>query len=165
MNTLAVAILACVTAQRASEVWLARRNTERLLATGGVEHGANHYPVMVALHAAWLLILWWLAPVREVSLPLLALYAACQVLRLWILATLGARWTTRIITVPGERLVARGPFRFIRHPNYALVAIEVPLLPLVFNLMAVAAIFAVLNLAMLAWRIGVENRALGYARS
>ena len=165
MNMLAVAILVLVPAQRASEVWLARRNTERLLAAGGVEHGANHYPVMVALHAAWLLILWWLAPVREVSLPLLALYAACQVFRLWILVTLGARWTTRIITVPGERLVARGPFRFIRHPNYALVAIEVPLLPLVFNLVAVAAIFAVLNLAMLAWRIGVENRALGYARS
>ena len=160
MNTLAVVLLAFVTMQRLSELLIAQRNTTALLKQGGVEHGASHYPVMVALHGAWLAGLWWFAVAQPVSLSLLSLYGLCQVFRIWILASLGRRWTTRIITLPGERLVARGPYRFIRHPNYALVAIEIPLLPLVFGLWEFAALFGFLNLAILAWRIREENAAL-----
>lgn len=157
---LGLAILLFVTLQRLSELVIARRNTVRLLKAGGIEWGANHYPVMVALHVTWLAGLWLLAPGRDISTFLLAPFALCQIFRLWILATLGQRWTTRIITVPGETLVMRGPYRLVRHPNYLLVAVEVPLLPLVFGLWTFALLFGVLNLAMLAWRIRVENQAL-----
>ena len=160
MNTLAVAVLCVVTLQRLSEVLIANRNTARLRAMGGIETGASHYPVMVALHVAWLAGLWFLATAQPVSLLLLALYGGLQLFRLWILLSLGNRWTTRIITVPGETLVRRGPYRFIRHPNYVLVALEIPLLPLVFGLWELALFFGLLNLAMLAWRIRIENRAL-----
>lgn len=160
MNTLAVAVLSLVTVQRLSELIIARRNTTRLLAMGGVETGAAHYPVMVSLHAAWLAGLWFFAVSQPVSLSLLALYGVAQLFRLWILLSLGSRWTTRIITIPGETLVARGPYRFMRHPNYALVATEIPLLPMVFGLWVYALVFAVLNAAMLAWRIRSENAAL-----
>lgn len=160
MNTLAVIVLALVTLQRLSELLIARRNTARLLAKGGIEAGASHYPVMVSLHAAWLAGLWFFAISQPVSMPLLGLYGLTQLFRVWILRSLGSRWTTRIITVPGETLVARGPYRFMRHPNYALVATEIPLLPLVFGLWAYALVFAALNFAMLAWRIRIENTAL-----
>lgn len=160
MNTLAVAVLSLVTVQRLSELIIARRNTTRLLAIGGVETGAAHYPVMVSLHAAWLAGLWFFAVSQPVSLSLLALYGVAQLFRLWILLSLGSRWTTRIITIPGETLVARGPYRFMRHPNYVLVATEIPLLPMVFGLWVYALVFAALNAAMLAWRIRSENAAL-----
>lgn len=160
MNTLAVIVLTLVTLQRLSELLIARRNTARLLAVGGVETGASHYPVMVSLHAAWLAGLWFFAVSQPVSLSLLALYGVAQLFRLWILLSLGKRWTTRIITVPGETLVARGPYRFMHHPNYALVAVEIPLLPMVFGMWVYALVFAALNAAMLAWRIRSENAAL-----
>jgi methyltransferase len=116
---------------------------------------------MVALHASWLICLWWFGWNNPVVWGLLAAYAALQLFRVWILATLGRRWTTRIITVPGETLVARGPYRFVKHPNYLLVLLEMPLLPLALNLPWLAVIFGLLNVAMLAWRIRVENAALG----
>lgn len=163
MNTLATVVLVLVTLQRLSELVIARRNTARLLALGGIETGATHYPVMVALHAAWLVGLWIFATSLQPVVPLLLIYFAAQLFRLWILVSLGRRWTTRIITVPGETLVARGPYKYIRHPNYLLVAIEIPLLPLVFGLWEFAMFFAVLNFAMLAWRIRSENAALAAA--
>jgi methyltransferase len=154
-------VLALVTLQRLSEVVIATSNTRALIAKGGVETGAAHYPVMVALHASWLACLWWFGWNNPVVWGLLAAYAALQLFRVWILATLGRRWTTRIITVPGETLVARGPYRFVKHPNYLLVLLEMPLLPLALNLPWLAVIFGLLNVAMLAWRIRVENAALG----
>lgn len=160
MSMLPVLVLALVTLQRASEVLIARRNTKVLLVMGGVEWGAAHYPVMVTLHAAWLAALWIWGHSAELSVSLLLAYGMAQVFRLWILLSLGGRWTTRIITVPGERLVTRGPYRYMRHPNYALVAVEMPLLPLVFGLWELALVFGLLNLAMLAWRLRVENDAL-----
>jgi methyltransferase len=163
--TATLIILALVTLQRLSELVIARRNTAALLARGAVEHGAAHYPVMVLLHASWVLGLWWLGWSAEIIWPLMALYLVLQGFRLWILASLGRRWTTRILTVPGETLVARGPYRFMRHPNYALVLLEVPLLPLAFGLTGFAVLFGVLNIAMLAWRIRIENAALQPARA
>lgn len=160
--TASVIILALVTLQRLSELVIARRNTADLLAKGAIETGASHYPVMVALHASWLIGLWMFGWNQPVHWPLFALYLVLQAGRVWVLATLGRRWTTRIITVPNESLVARGPYKFIRHPNYAVVAVEMPLLPLVFGLTWYAILFGALNLAMLAWRISIENRALGH---
>ena len=115
--TLAVVVLALVTAQRIGELVLAERNTRQLRRQGAVETGAGHYPLIVALHAAWLLGLWVLAWDRPVNLPLLAVFVALQTARVWVIATLGSRWTTRIITLPGAPLVRKGPYRFLSHPN------------------------------------------------
>jgi methyltransferase len=164
MVTTAAIILALVTLQRLSELIIAKRNTARLRAKGAVEHGASHYPVMVLLHASWLLGLWWFGWNATIIWPLMVAYIALQGFRIWILATLGSRWTTRILTVPNETLVARGPYRFMRHPNYALVLLEVPLLPLALGLNAFAVLYCILNIAMLAWRIRIENAALKSAR-
>ena len=161
--SLAVLILALVTLQRLAELPWATANTKRLLAAGGKEVAASHYPLIVLVHVAWLATLWWLAPERSVSLPLLAAFALVEVGRIWVLATLGRRWTTRIIAVPGETLVARGPYRFVDHPNYVVVALEIALLPLIFGLWQVALVFSLLNAAVLWVRIRAENRALGRA--
>jgi methyltransferase len=157
---LSILILAFVTLQRLGELVLARRNTRRLLARGGVETGAAHYPIIVGLHAAWLAGLWWLAWDEPVSPLWLALFALLQALRVWVIATLGERWTTRIITLPGEPLVARGPFRFLPHPNYAVVAAEIAVLPLVFGLEGYALAFSLLNASVLWVRIRTESGAL-----
>lgn len=156
----AYAVMAFVTLQRLSELVIAKRNTARLLAAGAREVGAEHYPVMVALHTAWLAVLWFTVGDRTISLPLLGVFAVLQLMRVWVLATLGPRWTTRIIVTPEAPLVRRGPFRFLRHPNYMVVTAEIAVLPLTFGLVWVALLFTVLNAAMLAVRIGAENRAL-----
>ena len=161
----AVAILALVTLQRLAELHLATRNTRRLLAQGAVEYGASHYPLVVALHGLWLVALWWLAPGRPVDLVLLTLFLVLQVGRLWVIGTLGERWTTRIIVKPGAPLVRRGPYRFMNHPNYLIVVLEIAVLPLVFGLWQLALLFSLLNAAVLAIRIGEENRALASLRS
>jgi methyltransferase len=158
---LAVIILALVTAQRLGELWLSNRNTSRLLARGAREVGAAHYPVIVAVHALWLAALWWLARDRAVHGFWLAIFVLLQLARVWVIATLGPRWTTRIIVLPEAPPVRRGPYRFVDHPNYLVVAAEIAVLPLVFGLWQLAAIFTALNAAVLTIRIREENRALG----
>ncbi len=157
---LQVAILALVTAQRVAELVLARRNTRRLLARGAREYGANHYPLIVGLHTAWLMGLWAIAWPRPVSAAWLTAYLVLQGLRIWVLGSLGARWTTRIIVLPDEPLVRKGPYRFLAHPNYAVVAGEIAVLPMVFGLPVYAAVFTLLNALVLSLRIGAENAAL-----
>ena len=159
MSLGAVLFLALVVLQRLSELTLARANTRRLLAAGAHEVGAGHYPMMVALHTAWVLSLIVFGYDRPVSLAWFAAYLVLQVVRVWILASLGRRWTTRII-VTDAPLVARGPYRFVRHPNYILVVAEIAVVPLVLGLVWVAGLFSVLNAVMLAWRIRAEDRAL-----
>jgi methyltransferase len=159
--SLAVIILVLVTLQRLGELMLARRNTERLKARGAIEIGARHYPLIVSVHAAWLVALWTLGWDQEVNLPLLGLFGVLQGLRLWVLATLGSRWTTRIIVLPGEPLVTSGPYRYVSHPNYAIVAAEIATLPLAFHLPVVALLFTILNAAVLMIRLRAEGRALG----
>jgi methyltransferase len=156
-----VAILSFVTLQRLVELPIAQTNMRRLIAKGGHEVGANHYPYIVVLHACWLVALWWMAPGRPINFALLGLFVVIEAGRIWVLWTLGRRWTTRIIVVPGEQLVARGPFRFVDHPNYLVVIGEIAVLPLVFGLWQVAAVFSVLNAIILAVRIRAENHALG----
>jgi len=156
-----LAILALVTLQRLGELWLSKRNTRRLLAQGAREHSPGHYPLIVGLHVAWLAFLWWLAPVRPLDGFWLAMFVLIELARIWVLYSLGARWTTRIIILPDAPLVRHGPYRLINHPNYAVVTAEIAVLPLVFGLWQVALVFTLLNAAILAVRIREENRALG----
>jgi methyltransferase len=158
-------VLLLVTGQRLAELCWARRNTRRLLARGGVEHGAWHYPLIVALHAAWLLALLLLVPAdTPPRWPWLGLFLLLQPVRVWILLSLGARWTTRIIVLPGAAPVRRGPYRALRHPNYLLVALEILALPMAFGAWKLALLFSLLNAALI-WgvRIPAEERALAAA--
>ncbi|WP_426052062.1 isoprenylcysteine carboxyl methyltransferase family protein [Brevundimonas sp. SL161] len=155
-----IVILVLVTVQRLGELVLARRNTTRLLANGGLETGAGHYPLIVGLHAAWLIGLFVLAWDQPVNWIWMGVFVLLQLARIWVIASLGGRWTTRIITVPGETLVRRGPYRFLSHPNYVVVALEIGVLPLAFDLVAYAVVFSILNAAVLTIRIRGESRAL-----
>ena len=156
-----IIILAFVTLERLGELVLANRNTTRLLAEGAREHAPGHYPLIVLLHASWLATLWWLAPSQPIAPLWLALFFLIEIGRLWVLASLGPRWTTRIIVLPNAPLVRRGPYRFFDHPNYVVVIAEILVLPLAFGLWKVALIFSLLNAAILTIRIRAENRALG----
>ena len=158
--TLNIVILALVTLQRVGELWLALRNTRRLLEQGAREHAPSHYPLIVAVHALWLISLWWLALSRPVDGFFLGLFVLIELCRIWVLATLGPRWTTRIIVLPDAPLVQKGPYRLVNHPNYWVVVGEIAVLPLVFGLWQVALIFTLLNAAILTVRIREENRAL-----
>ena len=153
-------LLLFVTVQRLAELVYARRNEARLRASGAVEVGAAHYPVIVALHAVWLITLWIVGRDQPLQPAWTALYLVLQLGRAWVLATLGRRWSTRVFVQPGETLVARGPYRFVSHPNYVVVACEIFVLPLALRLAGLALLFGVANLLMLAWRIRVEGRAL-----
>lgn len=155
-------IVALVALQRVVELIHAERNSRRLLARGGVETGRAHYPAIVAVHAAWLVSLIAFVPSQApVNWWLLALYGLLQCGRLWTIFSLGERWTTRVIHVPGAPLVRRGPYRRLRHPNYVIVAAEIALLPLVFGAWEIAVVFSLLNGAILVHRIRVEEEALG----
>ena len=157
-------VLALVTAERVGELWLAQHNTRRLLANGAVAHADEHYPLLIALHAAWLAGLWLFAWDRPLDLLWLGAFGLLQILRVWVLTTLKDRWTTRIITMPNEILVKRGPYRFLEHPNYAVVIGEIAVLPLVFGLWRFAIVFSILNAAVLFIRIRAENNALAALR-
>src|SRR6185437_5221404 len=159
-------LIAVVAVARLAELVYATRNTRALLAQGGVEIGRNHYVMIVLLHALWLASLWIFVPAdAAISWPWLAVFVILQGLRVWVIASLGRFWTTRIVTLPGAPLVRRGPYRFVRHPNYLVVAGEILVLPLVFGAWRIALVFTLLNLAILAWRIRVEEQALAPRRA
>lgn len=159
-------LVALVAAERVAELVVSRRHERRLRARGAVEVGAGHYPFMVALHASFLLAcpaeVWLLdRPFR----PALAIAAglalvATMALRWWVIATLGERWTTRVLVLPGAPLVAGGPFRWLRHPNYLAVAAEMFALPLVHGAWLTALLWGGTNLGLLAVRIAAEDPAL-----
>ncbi|MGY5803873.1 isoprenylcysteine carboxyl methyltransferase family protein [Rhizobium hainanense] len=155
-----ITLLAFVTLQRLAELIYARHNTASLLARGAREYAPEHYPFMVAMHAAWLIGLWFFAIGRPVDPGWFLLFMLLQGLRLWVLATLRERWTTRIIILPGAALVTTGPYRFLNHPNYAVVIGEIAVLPLAFGMPLYAAVFSALNGIILAIRIRAENACL-----
>jgi methyltransferase len=160
VDGLSVAVLAAVTVQRLVELAISHRNETLLRAQGAVEHGAGHYPAMVAIHASWLIALWWMASSLRPNLLLLVVFLVLQGLRVWVLATLGHRWTTRIMVLPSAPLVASGPFRFLPHPNYAVVTAEIFVLPMAYGLIGLALLFSSLNAAILWVRIRAEDKAL-----
>ena len=154
-------ILLLVAAQRLAELVWAERNTRRLKARGAHEAGAAHYPLFVLLHASWLAAIALSVPWdREPFWPLLGVFVVLQIMRLWVIATLGSYWTTRIITLEGARLVRGGPYRFVRHPNYWIVVGEIAVLPLAFGAWGIALIFSALNALLLRHRIRIEEATL-----
>lgn len=162
--TPAAVLLTLVTVERLAELWLARRNTADLLSRGAFEVGAGHYPLIVLLHALWLSGLWLLAWARPIEPGWLGIFLVLQLLRGWVLLTLGRRWTTRIIVLPGAPLVATGPYRYFSHPNYLVVIAEIAVLPLCFGLPWYALAFSAANAVVLTIRIRAEAAALAGAR-
>ena len=157
--------LGLVASQRLIELAHARRNTARLRRRGAVEADAVGYPLYVLLHASWLVSLALFVPAETPpNWLLIGLYALLQLGRIWVIVSLGGYWTTRIITLPDAPLVQTGPFRYLRHPNYLLVAAEIAVLPLAFGAVAVATAFSALNLMLIARRIRVEERVLAPRR-
>jgi methyltransferase len=158
--TPAVILLAFVTAERLAELWLARRNTLALLAGGAHEAAPDHYKLIVALHTVWLAGLWVFGRGGAFDPGWLAIFLGLQALRIWVLVTLGRRWTTRIIVLPGAPLVTSGPYRFTAHPNYVVVVGEIAVLPLCLGLPWYALVFSAANAALLVIRIRAETAAL-----
>lgn len=154
-------ILGLVVIQRLAELVVAHRNTRRLLARGAREVGAGHYPLFILLHASWLVAIALTTPLdRQPIWPLIGVFALLQGLRIWVVTTLGPYWTTRVITLDDAPLVRRGPFRFVRHPNYWVVCGEIAVLPLAFGDWPVALVWTLLNALLLTHRIRVETEAL-----
>lgn len=155
-----VVVVALVALQRLMELPLAAYNTKRLKAQGAVEVGARHYPLFILLHASGLLALLCTTPAdAPMNLWLLGLFLLLQCARAWVIRSLGPRWTTRVIVLPGAPLIKTGPYRFLRHPNYVIVAAEIAVLPLMFGNWQVALVWSALNAALLAWRVRVEDGA------
>jgi methyltransferase len=154
-------LVGLIVLQRLIELMIARVNTKRLLANGGVEHGANHYPLIVALHTAWLVSLVVFVPSNSIiNQILLFIFIGLQLGRVWVLTSLGRYWTTRVITVPGQPLVKRGPFRLVSHPNYLIVEAELIIVPLIAGAWQLAVVFGITNALVLGWRIHIEEQAI-----
>jgi methyltransferase len=151
-----------VAIQRLLELGLSRRNERLLRARGAFERGQGHYPLIVAMHCLWLLSTLVEGALRGPTLwPIpLAIFLLVQPLRYWAIFSLGEHWNTRILVVPGAQLVRRGPYRYLRHPNYVVVVVEILTFPLIFGAWITALVFSVLNAALLSTRIREENRAL-----
>lgn len=155
-------LIGLVALQRLWELRLARRNTRRLLARGGVEQGAGHYPLFILLHGSWLIAnaVWILMYAPSVNWFLICVFVLLQLGRLWVIRSLGPFWTTRVITLADAPLIRKGPYRWFRHPNYLIVALEIAVLPIAFGAWWIAVVFSGLNAALLAHRLRVEKMAL-----
>ena len=162
---LLVLAVALVAVQRLFELVLARRNERRARARGAVERGQKHYPLIVALHTLWLVATLFEGLLRGLELLIfwpvpLALFLLVQPLRYWAIFCLGERWNTKILILPGEKPVRRGPYQYFGHPNYVVVGVEILAFPLIFGAWMTALVFTVLNAVLLSIRIREENRAL-----
>lgn len=159
-------VLVAMVVMRLFELRIAHRNTKALRAAGAIELGAGHYPVMVVLHAAFLFSCAYEVLVLGRRAPLPLMVAAGLVLllaiaaRWWVITTLGPRWTTRVLWVPGTPRIRRGPYRVLAHPNYAAVVVELIALPLLGGAWVTALVFGLANVALLGWRIRVEESAI-----
>ncbi|WP_255822000.1 isoprenylcysteine carboxyl methyltransferase family protein [Domibacillus sp. PGB-M46] len=151
--------------QRISELFIAKRNEKWMLSQGAYEAGARHYPFIVALHTLFFISLIAEVTMMEKTLnsnwPMwLTLFLVTQLGRVWTLRSLGPFWNTKIIVLPGAKVVNRGPYRWVRHPNYIIVTLEFIVIPLLFQAYYTAIIFTLLNAWMLSVRIAAEERAL-----
>lgn len=165
-------VVVLVAVERLVELVVSKRNLAWAMARGGVETGRRHFPVMVALHTG--LLVACLVEVVALDRPfvpwlgwtMLVVLLLTEATRAWVIATLGRQWNTRVVVVPGMRRVTRGPYRFLRHPNYVIVAAEGVALPMIHTAWVTALVFTVLNAALLLlWRIPAEERALARLRT
>lgn len=147
--------------QRGAEEVYSARNTRALLARGAREEGASYYPVVAVAHLSWVASLFFLVPPDAHTFwPLIGLYVLLQVARYWVIATLGPYWTHRIITMDEAPIVASGAYGVVRHPNYAITVAETLLLPLAFSAVALALIMTAIWVAVLSYKIRLEDAAL-----
>ena len=165
MLALLITFVAFIALQRGLELLLSHRHERALRAKGAYERGAGHYPVVVGLHAGWLVSMLLEGWVRGVELSILwpfwlALFVGGQALRYWAILSLGERWTTRIVILPGASLIERGPYKHLQHPNYLAVALEIFSAPLIFGASFTALAFTLLNVGVMLLRIRTETRAL-----
>jgi len=154
-----------VALQRLAELVYSRRNERRLRARGAIERGSGHYPVIVAIHTLWLLSTLVEGLLRGPEIPVwwplpLAAFLLVQPLRYWAIYALGMNWNTRVLVLPGSKLVRSGPYRYFPHPNYVVVFVEILTFPLIFGDWITAVVFSLLNAALLYVRIKTEDRAL-----
>jgi methyltransferase len=167
LNQLGLAQIAAILVlmQRGFEELYSQRNTARLIAEGGHEEGRDFYPVVAVTHLAWIASLFLLVPAdASFSTPLLVAYLLLQVVRYWVIGTLGRYWTHRIITLEKAPIVCAGPYRFVRHPNYWVTIIETFLLPAVFGAYALGVIIGAVWTAVIAYKIKLEDKALAARR-
>ncbi len=165
LTVVLILALAIIAVQRLLELVLARRNERRARARGAIERGQGHYPLIVGLHSLWLVSTLVEGLVRGPEAPsfwpvALALLLLVQPLRYWAIFSLGPYWNTKILVVPGAKVVAGGPYRYVSHPNYVVVVVEILTFPLIFGAWWTALVFTALNAAVLYVRIREENRAL-----
>lgn len=165
VDTLLVLAMSLVAFQRLLELRLSRRNERRARTRGAVERGAGHYKPIVAAHTSWLISTFVEGALRGPDFPAfwpipLALFLLVQPVRYWAIFSLGENWNTRILVVPGAKLVRRGPYRYVKHPNYVVVIVEILAFPLIFGAWITALVFSILNALLLHVRIKEENRAL-----
>ena len=158
-------IITIVIIQRLVELLIAKRNEKWMRSQGAFEAGAGHYPIMVMMHITFFIsllleVLVINKPLSPLWIPLLSLFLIAQLARVWCLTSLGKFWNTKIIILPGADVVKKGPYQFIRHPNYVIVATELLVLPLIFSAYFTAVVFSLLNLWMLSIRIPTEEKAL-----
>ncbi|WP_430785626.1 isoprenylcysteine carboxyl methyltransferase family protein [Virgibacillus flavescens] len=159
-------IIAFLVCQRVAELIIARKNEAWMLLQGGVERGGNHYKWFVILH-----ILFFISIITEVLLSdtrleainpfLFGIFILTQIARVWCISSLGKFWNTKVIILPGSTLRSSGPYRFVKHPNYLIVGIELFIIPLLLGALYTAIIFPFLHIfILLKWRLPVENQAL-----
>lgn len=154
-------VILLVALQRLGELWLSARNSRWQIAQGGREIGRAHYLLIVLVHMGWLIAMLVTIPASApLNMPLVAVFLVLQIGRVWVIASLGRYWTTRIISNPAVPLIRRGPYRWIRHPNYLIVVLEIAVLPLAFGAWKIALAFSLANVAVLWWRIRIENATL-----
>ncbi|WP_434046607.1 MULTISPECIES: isoprenylcysteine carboxyl methyltransferase family protein [Sorangium] len=162
-----LAFLGAVALERLAELVISRRNARRAFERGGVEVGQRHFRVMALMHTAFLAACALEVGALDRPFPGLLGFAAlaaallAQAMRYWVIATLGEQWNVRIIVVPGARPVSGGPYRYLRHPNYAAVIVEMVAIPLLHGAWLTALVFSALNAAVLQVRIRAEEEALG----
>lgn len=167
--TIFLIVLCAVVIQRFIELSYSKRNERLLKSKGAIEYGREHYPLIVLMHALFFVSMFveFFFSGRNKELNILnylflVIFILLQFARIWVLISLGENWSTRILHVPGSKLVKKGPYKFLRHPNYIIVTGEIFCLPMMFNLYITAIVFSLINLILLGIRIKKENEALGY---
>lgn len=159
------AFLLFIILQRAAELALAKRNEKILKSQGAIEFDKNGYRVIVVMHVVFFISLisekvFLDRTLNRYWIFFISIFAVAQIVRYWAIRSLGAHWNTKVLAIPGKKLVTRGPYKYIRHPNYVAVITEIAVIPLIFSCYITATVFSLLNLILLRRRIKIEEDAL-----